>query len=204
MHNKERIKRGMNSAVAGIDIGEMKSDTCYLAPDGDVRDQFEFSMNPEGFDEFASRVPRETRIAFEASGLAYMVSGKLRDLRYCDITIAHPKELSWIVKTKRKNDQGNSIKLAKLYLVGMIPEAHLLGYDERTFRDLLIQRVKLGKSIASTKNGIIGYLKLENLYSSLPKTEDSFSSRRRKAIRSISFGNARDLVFSSLMDRLEM
>ncbi len=91
MHNKGRIRRGMNSAIAGIDIGEMKSDACYLAPDGDVRDQFEFSMNPEGFDEFVSRVPRETRIAFEASGLAYMVSGKLRDLGYCDITIAQPE-----------------------------------------------------------------------------------------------------------------
>ncbi len=44
MHNKGRIRRGMNSTVAGIDIDGMKSDACYLAPDGDVRDQFEFSV----------------------------------------------------------------------------------------------------------------------------------------------------------------
>jgi hypothetical protein len=52
----------------------------------------------------------------------------------------------------------------------MIPELHLLNENNRVFRDLLIQRVKLGRSIATTKNGIIGYLKREGLFDSLPET----------------------------------
>ncbi|MHB1492746.1 MAG: hypothetical protein ACYCR7_05090 [Thermoplasmataceae archaeon] len=36
---KRRIDR-MNSPVAGIDLGEKESDTTYLAPDGDIREQF--------------------------------------------------------------------------------------------------------------------------------------------------------------------
>ena len=52
----------------------------------------------------------------------------------------------------------------------MIPESHLLNEDARISRDLLIQMVKLGRSIATTKNGIIGYLKREGLFDSLPET----------------------------------
>ena len=83
----------------------------------------------------------------------------MKDLGYNYITVAHPKELSWITKSKKKNDRVDSTKLTKLHLVGMIPESHLLHENERMFRDLLIQRVKLGRSISSTKNSIIGYLK---------------------------------------------
>ncbi|MEM4091390.1 MAG: hypothetical protein QXQ46_11750 [Thermoplasmatales archaeon] len=64
--------------------------------------------------EFASKIPRETRIAFEASGSAYSVS-------------------------KRKNDRVDSIKIAKLRLVNMIPKAHLLDDEDRIIRDLLVQ-----------------------------------------------------------------
>ena len=69
----------------------------------------------------------------------------------------------------------DSVKLAKLHLVGMIPESHLLDENDRIFRDLLIQRVKLGKSISSTKNSIIGYLKREGIFDNLPESNDNFS-----------------------------
>ena len=98
----------------------------------------------------------------------------MKDLGYNDITVAHPKELSWITKSK-KNDRVNSTKLAKLHLVGMIPESHLLVKNDRIFRDLLIQRIKLGRSISSTKNSITGYVKSEGIFDNLPKSVDNFS-----------------------------
>ena len=159
---KRRIDR-MNSFVVGIDLGEKESDACYMSPDGEIKEGFKFPMNKEGYTEFRKKIPVETRIAFEASGSAYAVSRALKDLGYNDITVAHPKELSWITKSKKKNDRVDSIKLAKLHLVGMIPESHLLDENDRIFRDLLIQRVKLGRSTSSTKNSIIGYLKREGI-----------------------------------------
>jgi len=202
MHKeKKRIDR-MNSFVVGIDLGEKESFATYMAPDGDVREQFKFPMNSEGYSEFMSKIPLETRIAFEASGSAYAVSSALKNLGYSDITVAHPKELSWITKSRKKNDKVDSLKLAKLHLVGMIPESHLLGEEERIFRDLLIQRVKLGKSISSAKNSIIGYLKREDVFSKLPETKDNFSMKRRKTMREIRFGNGKDLVLKTMLDRL--
>jgi transposase len=193
----------MNSFVVGIDLGEKESFATYMAPDGDIKEQFKFPMTAEGYVEFTKKIPLETRIAFEASGSAYAVSGSLKRLGYSDITVAHPKELSWITKSKKKNDKVDSLKLAKLHLVGMIPESHLLDEDERIFRDLLIQRVKIGKSISSTKNSIIGYLKREDLFSKLPETIDNFSVKKRKAMREIKFGNQKDLILKTMLDRLE-
>ena len=99
---KKRIDR-MNSFVVGIDLGEKESSVAYMAPDGDIREEFKFFMNSEGYAEFRKKIPLETRIAFEASGSAYAVSKALTDLGYADITVAHPKELSWITKSKKKH-----------------------------------------------------------------------------------------------------
>ena len=119
---------------------------------------------------------------------------RVRNTSYSDITFAYPKELSWIIKSKKKNDHVDSNKLARLHLVDMIPESHMLNEDERISRDLLIQRVKLGRSITTTKNGIIGYLKREGLFDSLPKTNDNLSKKRRIAMNAIKLGNQKDLV----------
>ena len=85
----------------------------------------------------------------------------------------------------------------------MIPESHLLDENDRIFRDILIQRVKLGRSISSTKNSITGYLKREGIFENLPKTEDNFSVKRRKAMKEIRFNNQKDLVLKTMIDRLE-
>jgi hypothetical protein len=52
--------------------------------------------------------------------LAYPVSRALRRFGY-DVTVAHPREHAWIVKSKRKNDRVDSLKIAKLHMVGMLP-----------------------------------------------------------------------------------
>jgi transposase len=202
MNKGKRRIDPMNSFVVGIDLGEKESNACYMSPDGEIKEGFKFLMNKEGYSEFRKKIPLETRIAFEASGSAYAVSNQLKGLGYNDITVAHPKELSWITKSK-KNDRVDSIKLAKLHLVDMIPESHLLDENERIFRDLLIQRVKLGKSISSTKNSIIGYLKREGLFETLPETDNNFSVKRRKAMKEIRFNNQKDIVLTTMIDRLE-
>ena len=38
----------MNSTVVGIDVGEDKSEACYLSPAGDTLDQFNFQMTDIG------------------------------------------------------------------------------------------------------------------------------------------------------------
>jgi hypothetical protein len=84
----------------------------------------------------------------------------------------------------------------------MLPEAHLLDRQEQMFRDLLIQRVKLGVEIGRLKSSVISYLKREGVYQSLPESSDNFSSARRHAILSLSFGDTRDLAVKTMMERI--
>ena len=193
----------MNSIVAGIDLGDRESLTTVLSPIGDVTDRFTFPMNEEGYAYFANRVPKEARVAFESTIMAYPIMRALREHGYTDVTVAHPKTLAWIVKSKKKNDRVDSLKIAKLHMAGMLPESHLLDRDQQTVRDLLVQRAKLGVEIGRLKNSVIGYLKREGIYDSLPKTSDSFSVKRRQTIHSLRFNDDRDLVLSTMLDRLE-
>src|ERR1700722_9772718 len=112
---------------------------------------------------------------------------------YADITVAHPTELAWIVRSKKKNDRADSLKIAKLHLAGLLPESHLLGKEEQIERDLLIQRVKLGLEIGRMKSSVLSYLVKEGVQS-LPETSDNFSVARRLAIWSLRFGDDRDVV----------
>jgi len=190
-----------NTMVVGIDLGDTRSLATILSPSGDVADRFSFAMNEEGYAYFANRVPKDARVAFEATGMAYPVSRALKQFGY-DVTVAHPKELVWITKSKKKNDRVDSLKIAKLHMVGMLPESHLLDTDEQIARDLLIQRVKLGVEIGRLKNSVISYLKRESVYQSLPPSTDTFSDARRRAILSLKFKDDRDLVLKTMMDHL--
>jgi transposase len=199
-----KVKRcKMNSIVAGIDLGDRESLTTVLSPIGDITDRFTFPMTEEGYAYFAGRVPKEARVAFESTIMAYPIMRALKGHGYTDVTIAHPKELAWIVRSKKKNDRVDSLKIAKLHMAGMLPESHLLDRDQQIVRDLLVQRAKLGVEIGRLKNSVIGYLKREGIYDSLPRTGDTFSVKRRLAIRSLRFNDDRDLVLGTMMDRLD-
>jgi len=91
-------------------------------PGGEVADRFSFPMSEEGYALFTSRVSRDARVAFEATLMAYPFSRTLKELGYTDITVAHPTELAWIVKSKKKNDRADSLRIAKLHLAGLLPE----------------------------------------------------------------------------------
>ena len=121
---------------------------------------------------------------------------------YQDITVAHPKELALIVRSKKKNDRADSEKIARLLFLDMLPESHLLTREEQILRDLLIQRVKLGDETRRTKSSIISYLKREDVFTTLPKTDDNFTRTRREAIDALRFGDDRDLVLRTMMEKL--
>ena len=98
MKIRKRITGNMAGGTVGIDIGEPSCAVTYLSPDGEIADSF--NLDDSGYGEFRQRIPTGAKIAFEATGLAYAVNRRLASLGYCDITVAHPKELAWIVRSK--------------------------------------------------------------------------------------------------------
>jgi hypothetical protein len=78
--DKKRRGKGcdMNSIVAGIDLGDRESLATVLSPVGDVTDRFSFPMNEEGYAFFSSRVPKDARVAFESTIMAYPIMRALK------------------------------------------------------------------------------------------------------------------------------
>jgi transposase len=188
--------------AVGLDLGEAFSVATMYSVLGEISERFNFSMDDAGYALFSSRIPKDARIGYEASTMAYPVNRRLRAMGYQNITVAHPKELALIVRSKKKNDRADSEKIARLLFMDMLPESHLLSREEQILRDLLIQRVKLGVEIARTKSSVISYLKREDVYATLPKANNNFSAARREAIRSIRFGDDRDLVLKTMMEKI--
>ena len=121
-----------------------------LSPSGDTIDRITFKMTSEGYQLLADRLPQGTKIACEAMGMTYPFFRAMHEQHGFDVTVANPKVLAWIVKSKKKSDKIDSLKL-KLHQVGMLSEAHLLTREELLARDLLIQRVRLGEDARKVK-----------------------------------------------------
>ena len=93
MGKKRRDKDDMTT-VAALDLGDSGSLTTILSPNGDVVESFSMTPDDEGYSIFASKGPKDARVAFEATTMAYAVTRRLNALGYHDITVAHPKELA--------------------------------------------------------------------------------------------------------------
>jgi hypothetical protein len=80
----------MNLIVAGIDLGDRESLTT-VSPIGDVMDRFTFPMTEEGYAYFANRVPKEARVTFECTIMAYHIMRPLIRYGYADVTVPIPR-----------------------------------------------------------------------------------------------------------------
>jgi transposase len=158
-------------------------------------------MNEEGYALFSSRVPKDTRLAFEATTMAYPFARSLKELGYEDVTVAHPTELAWITRSKKKNDKAESLKIAKPHLAGLLPESHLLSREEQIERDLLIQRAKLGAEIGRMKVRILSYLGKGKGSVSLFQRQRTISPLRESLPSPLSDLMMRDLVLKTMLDR---
>lgn len=58
-------------------------------------------MNEEGYAFFASRVPKDARVAFESTIMAYAISRALRGRGYRDITVATLRRLRESLEARR-------------------------------------------------------------------------------------------------------
>lgn len=83
MGKRREVKsdRMNTTMVAALDLSYTEGvTTVLLSPRGDVTDRFTIVLNDLGFAQFADRVPKDTKVAFEeATGMAYTLStGLLR------------------------------------------------------------------------------------------------------------------------------
>lgn len=63
------------------------------------------------------------------------------------------------VGSKRKNDQVDAQKLAKLLLLDMVPPVHVPSIDVRAWRSLIVLRQRVLQQVVRAKNQVRGVLR---------------------------------------------
>src|SRR5262249_34872554 len=79
--------------------------------------------------------------------------------RAARVVVAHPRQLSLIYRSKRKNDRVDAQKLAKLLHLDLVPRVHVPSIDTRTWRSLIEFRQKLLGRRTGVKNQLRAILR---------------------------------------------
>ena len=108
--------------------------------------------------EELKKVPRPFAVCYEAScgyGYLYEEFSRLSDR----VKVAHPGQLAWIYKSKKKHNRIDATKLAKLLFLDMVPAVHVPSRQVRLWRQTIEFRQKLLRSRVTAKNQIRSFLK---------------------------------------------
>ena len=95
--------------------------------EGNVYESYEIENTESALNAFRSRyLDLRPEVALEVLTSGKYIARKLRDMGF-SVHLADLSKLSLIFMTAKKNDRGDSYKLAKLLRLGELPEVHLLS-----------------------------------------------------------------------------
>lgn len=104
------------------------------------------------------RSGHKVHLTFEISGQAGYLYDCLID-SVDTITVANPHEVTWIYRTKKKNDRIDANKLAVLLSIGKVPSVYMPSREVRQWRETILHRRKIVSRVVQVKNRIRSTLK---------------------------------------------
>ena len=165
----------------GIDLGDKKSNYCFMDRSEDYLAEDQLPTTLEAFDAYFAAIPK-SRIALEVGTHSPWVSNLLEGLGH-EVYVANPRKMESIQKSKRKNDKKDARTLTRLVRADpelLYPIRHR-GIEAR--EDLILLRARDGLVRARTKliNCVRGLVK--SVGGRVPKcTVESFHKQAAGAI----------------------
>lgn len=142
----------------GLDVHPSRSSVEILDCNGKLFKRTEVKGRWPLLVEELKKVPGPFSICYEAScgyGHLYEEFSKLTDR----VKVAHPAQLAWIYKSKKKHNRVDAAKLAKLLYLDMVPAVHVPSRQVRQWRQTIEFRQKLLRSRVTAKNQVRSFLK---------------------------------------------
>jgi len=134
-----RVKEHAIMPIAGVDLGDVHSHVCILDPvTGDVLEQARLRTRLEDVERYFAR-QQSMRIALEVGMHSTWFSRTLSQLGH-DVTVAHTARVRLIHGGRRKNDQLDAEKLARLLRYDRRLLAPIQHRSQDTQRDLAVLR----------------------------------------------------------------
>lgn len=146
----------------GLDVHQSRSSVEILDCNGKLFKRTEVKGRWPLLVEELKKVPGPFSICYEAScgyGHLYEEFSKLTDR----VKVAHPAQLAWIYKSKKKHNRVDAAKLAKLLYLDAVPQVHVPKADIRAWRGSIEWRNKLLGRRVRVKNQVRSVLRAQGL-----------------------------------------
>lgn len=145
----------------GFDIDDKKTVVCVYYPE---QERFDFARLQTDVGQMRSYLLGEKKggyelhLTFEVSGQAgYLYDGLVDCVD--SLTVSNPSKMTWIYRTKKKNDRMDAKKQAILLAVNQIPKVHMPAREVREWRGMIGHRRKLVEGRTQCKNRIRAHFK---------------------------------------------
>jgi len=157
----------------GIDIGDKKSNYCFVDASGKIAAEGALATSREEFGHYFCRIPK-MRVALEVGTHSPWVSELLEALGH-EVYVANPRKMESIHKNKRKNDKVDARVLGRIVRLDpelLYPIRHR-GAEAR--HDLVLLRAR--DALVSARTGLINSMRgmVKSVGARLPKcSADTF------------------------------
>jgi len=141
----------MELYYVGLDIHKRTISYCRKKSDGRIIDEGRIGSSRSCIDALIGRLGEHWIGGMEST----MFSGWVYDHFYRrghKLRVAHPYEMSWISKSKKKNDRIDAAKIADLLRCGLLPEVVMLTPEQREMRKIMRFRTMMLQLAVKMKN----------------------------------------------------
>jgi len=190
----------------GFDIDDKKTVACVYTPETEGFKFSAFRTDLEVMQEFLEKERKkgdEIHLTFEVCGRSGYLYDGLLDLTDT-LTVSNPTKMTWIYRTKKKNDRMDAKKQAILLAVKQIPRVHMPALEVREWRRLIGHRRKIVEGRTQCKNRIRAHFKNRGLIN--PYRRSWWSQRSLKWMRETASAGQTlwHLELEDLLEELEM
>ena len=160
---RRKLKPELDDSISmfiGLDAHKNYLQSTIVDYDGVVMSQERIERSREAVEEFSNRLPK-ARIVIESSSAwrdVYEVLSKRHE-----VVLSNPVKTKAIASAKVETDKVDSLTLAQLLRVGLIPESYIPPKSVIELRDLVRYRASLVRIRATVKNKIHAYLLMNGL-----------------------------------------
>jgi transposase len=136
---------------------DLHKDNCFLTTindEGRIVRQQRIANEPAVLCAYFASLPEAPhRVVVESTAGWYWFVDTLEDV-HIDVVLAHAKYLKAIAYAKVKTDKVDSLTLAQLLRMNLIPVAHTMSRELRSLRDILRARLRLVQKRTSCYNSL--------------------------------------------------
>lgn len=182
-----------------MDIHKDMHHIVVMKNNGVIKEEIKIENTLYDIDNFFRRIPKNAKIAMEASTASKPVYHHLRKMGY-DVRMANPIKIRMIAESKDKRDANDAYILANLLRMNYLPSVFVPTEKWEEIRSICRYRVSLGRNIASVKNQITSLLLRNGIRSEF---SDPFGVNGLNQLRDLKLSYADSMILSSLLCVLE-